>query len=286
LPKDAELLDTLVAGRRVELERDEQSGSRDWDAYKINVARAGASDQPFVMALVFKAPFKDKPLRGRGGKLKLPLPRLGGALSGSAVAVQQSRAVLWIPKEFALVGAPEGMEPLQPTWLDFQRGAVGYVTDASEVERWFGDSTAGLFAFAAAGHAYPYARLGTAESVEVTYWQTRWYTWWISGALLLAGIALSRTGWENRLTLLLLALFAAAMGALADTDLVLNGLAAARFGLLAMLGWWVVSSLARPRPPGRAEGAPNGAAAAIAALAAVVPPPGLFENQAREQQKK
>ena len=57
LPKDVEILASFVAGKRVELEKDAaRAAAKDRDAFKINVARSTPSDEPFVMALLFRAP--------------------------------------------------------------------------------------------------------------------------------------------------------------------------------------------------------------------------------------
>ncbi|MSR56234.1 MAG: hypothetical protein EXS05_00985 [Planctomycetaceae bacterium] len=284
LPENAEILDTLVAGKRVKLEKGAASGSkesREWDSFYVNVARSTPSDEPFVMALVFRAPFTDFPLRGQGGNLRLRLPRLGGTdESGQpAVALQQLRTALWVPREFALVGTPEGFTPEQTTELTLARGAVGYASSTQELENWFGDSAGGLFAFTPAGKAYLYHRLGAVNAVEVSYWRTAWYTWMISAAVALVAFVLVRTSWENRLTLVLVAALAAALYALRDADIVVNVLGAARFGLLAMGAYWLIHALTRPRPKTSGITFRSGdPAAAVSALGAVLPPPGLFDK--------
>src|SRR5262249_2940502 len=135
LPKDAEILDASLSGKRVDLEKDAaRTGSRDREAFKINVARSTPSDEPFVLELVFRVPFRDSPVRGGGGKLSLPLPRLGGDES-AAVAIQQLRAAVWVPKEFALVGSPKDFRSERPTRLDLVSGAIGYSSSPAEVQQ-------------------------------------------------------------------------------------------------------------------------------------------------------
>jgi hypothetical protein len=252
LSKDVEILDTFVAGKRVDLEKDSaKAAMKDRDAFKINVARATPSDEQFVMAIVFRAPYKDNLLKGTGGNVALAFPRLGGvAQQGhAAVAVQQLRVAVWVPKEFAIVGTPKDFTAELPTWLDLFAGAVGSTSSTSQLESWFGDTSSGLFAFTPAGKAYVYSRLGTGDGIEVSYWRTSRFTWWISGTLFVIGFVLAYTSWENRLTIVLLVLFASAMYALQDEDLVLNALAAARWGILAILGFWFIHALNRPKQP-------------------------------------
>jgi hypothetical protein len=252
LPKDVEILDTMIAGKRVDLEKNAGGATaKDRDAFTLNVARATPSDEPFVIALVFRAPFKDNPLRGEGGNVQLGLPRLGGeAEQGhSAVAVQQMRVAVWIPREFSLVGTPTDFTPEQSTHIDFVVGAVGYSASTSNLETWFGDASSGLFAFTPAGRAFVYNRLGTADAIGVTYWRVSWLTWWISGFVVVVAFVLSRTSWENRLTIVLLTAFGLTMYALKDADAILNYLAAARWGILVLIAYWFIHALNRPRRP-------------------------------------
>ena len=277
LPKEVEILDTFVAGKRVDLEKDPaKAAMKDRDAFKINVARATPSDEQFVMAIVFRAPFKDNLLKGTGGNVALAFPRLGGvAQQGhAAVAVQQLRTAVWVPKEFALVGTPKDFTPEQPTHFELLAGAVGSATSTSQLDSWFGDTSSGLFAFTPAGRAYVYSRLGTSDGIDVSYWRTSKVTWWISGTLFVIAVVLARTSWENRLTILLSVAFVGALYALQDEDKVLNGLAAARWGILAMLAYWFIHALNRPkRPAPRPVYNPADPATAVSALAAVIPPP-------------
>ena len=247
LPQDVEILDALVAGKRVDLEKGENGSSSEWDSFKVNVARSTPSDEPFVLALVFRAPFKDSPLRGRGGNLKLPLPRIGGGQQKSNVAIQQLRTAIWVPWEYSLVGVPVTFTPDRPTRFDLIHGAVGYDRKTDELEQWFGESGGGLFAFSPAGKAYRFHRLGSPAVLELSYWKTAWFTWTISGALFLVALFLVKTSWENRLTIVLFAAFGAAMYALRDADIVANLIGAARFGLLAMGAYWLIHAITRPR---------------------------------------
>ncbi len=250
LPKDVEILDTFAAGKRVDLEKDAaKTAAKDHEAYTINVARATPSDEPFVLALVFRAPFKEPPLGGKGGKLLLPFPLLGGETKQghAAVAVQQLRAAVWVPKEFTLVGSPRGFTPEQSTRLGLLAGAVGYTPSTGGLDAWFGDMSSGLFTFTPAGRAYTYGRLGAVDAIEVSYWRTAWFTWWISSALVVIGVVLAYTPWENRLSVILLAAFLCAMYALHDADQTLNGLAAARWGILTMVAYWLIHALNRPK---------------------------------------
>lgn len=250
LPNEVEPLDTLVAGKSVDLEKAADTDPADnWQPYYVNVARKTRSDEPFVLTLVFRAPYKDRPLRQWGGRLALALPRIGGAGSGesSAVAVQQLRVAVWVPREFALVGKPEHFTPDRMPFIHLTAGAVGYHTDTTELETWFGEQSGGLYTFPTAGHAYTYSNLGGSDAVTVDYWRSAYFTWVISGSIFAIGFILLRTSWENKLTILLVTAFAAVLYTLYDADQVIHALAAARFGLLATLVLWLVHALNRTK---------------------------------------
>jgi hypothetical protein len=250
LPKDVEILDAYVAGKRVELEKGGgKAPSPDRDAFKINVARATPSDEPFVMALLFRAPFKEIPLQGSGGNVRLHLPHLGGESEQghAAVAIQQLKLAIWVPKEFTLVGTPQDFTTDGVTRLDWLAGAVAFSPNTANVEAWFSDTSSSLFAFTPAGRAYVYSRLGDKDAISVAYWRTNWLTWVVSGGLLGIAVVLSWTNWENRLTFVLLVAFGGAMWALQDADQTLNVVAAARWGILAGAAYWFIHALNRPR---------------------------------------
>lgn len=248
LPKDAEILEALVAGRRVDLEKNEDApAAGSWNSFFVNVARQTSADEPFVLAIVFRSPYKDRPLRGHEGRLALVFPRIGGEGDGSGtnVAVQELRAAVWVPEEYNLVGTPKNFVRERRSYIHPVLGAVAFDKSAAALESWFGDNTGGMFAFKPSGRLYQYHKLGTADTLEVAYWQTNWFTWWISGAIFLSAVVLAVTSWENRLTIVLLVAFGAALYALYDADQVINALAAARFGIVAMFAFWFIRALRR-----------------------------------------
>jgi hypothetical protein len=54
---------------------------------------------------------------------------------------------------------------------------------------------------------------------------------------------LGRTSWENKLWVLLVAAFAAALVGLYDSHLLAHALSAAKYGLAFLVGWWLVTGL-------------------------------------------
>ncbi|MBT4864023.1 MAG: hypothetical protein HON53_02735, partial [Planctomycetaceae bacterium] len=106
--------------------------------------------------------------------------------------------------------------------------------------------------FPTEGHAFAYSSLSAADAIVVTFYHMSYLAWFLSLTLLLVAGLLLRTNWENKLGFLLLAGFLATLIALANADWVFHGLVAARFGIAAMLAWWLIHALAamrRSQPP-------------------------------------
>lgn len=256
LPKDSIPLDSVVAGKRVELERSPvESPDKRWDAYQIPVIRNRTADEPFVIALIYQTPYNPRPLPGRGGNLQIHVPRLGKGAGEEGVVIQQLRTAVWVPQEFGLVRVPLGFTAVHPSRFSWLQGAVGHTTDTADLDRWFGTGGEGLYSFQTAGRAYEYARLGEIPALAVSYWKTDFFTWWISGALFAAGVVLTRTSWSNRVSILLLGTLGLALLSLQSWDLVIHLLGAARFGLVSALAWWIVQGLRGLRTPRDSDGA-------------------------------
>ncbi len=68
----------------------------------MNVARAGDSDEPFQIAVVFETPRPEKTLKVTD-VLSVPLPLFDEGVKFQAVYVR-----IWTPKDYRLVGDPEG----------------------------------------------------------------------------------------------------------------------------------------------------------------------------------
>ena len=68
----------------------------------INVARATDSDEPFQVAMLFETPLQQEDL-GVTDSLDLPLPQFD-----DGVKCQQVYVRVWVPKEYRLVGDPDG----------------------------------------------------------------------------------------------------------------------------------------------------------------------------------
>lgn len=250
LPQQSEVVEARIDGRKVAIQKSSAPPSNGRETFTMDLARLPHSEQPAVLAIVFKAPFKMSLLRGRGGNLSLPMPRvlLATAEGSTPVAMPNLRTAVWVPRGWSLVGTPANFTNEQEASIDLLRGTIDYVDDTREMEEWFGDTNAALPPLARNGKAYIYEASNDADVLDVSYWQIDWLTWFMSGALLLAGVVLARTSWENRLTLLLAAGFIGAMFAVRDADLALNIFAAARWGLLSMAAYWMIRAVTHWRP--------------------------------------
>ena len=255
LPAGIEPLGVMVDRKPVALEKSEDKARDGWSAYFVNVARTKSSDEAFSLAILFRNPLEPKAFQSAGGRLRLRLPMVGGA-EANGVAVQQLRAAVWVPDDYALVGTPKNFSVMTRTKLGallFSRHKNALTTQDLDV--WVGGDSGGIFDFPTEGRRYDYTNLGGRDSgeqdgqssplrmIDLGWWHLPFYTWIVSGAIVLIAIVLRGTSWENKLTLLIVATFAAATYALKDADVVIHGLAIAAYGLAALIAIWLVHCL-------------------------------------------
>ena len=255
LPKGFEPLAVLIDGNPVTLEKNGGGTTKDGRERRfVNVARRTASDEPFYLTIQFRAPAGGGRLGSSwyGGKESLPLPRIGGEAS-AAVAVQQLQTVVWIPEEYALVGSPQNFVAQTHARLTGSLwGPLVGQKQTDKLDEWIGGGQGGSADFPTEGHAFTYSSLSAADAIVVTFYSMSYLAGFLSLTLLLIAGLLLRTNWENKLGFLLLAGFVATLIALANADWVFHGLVAARFGIAAMLAWWLIHALAamrRSQPP-------------------------------------
>jgi len=86
----------------------------------------------------------------------------------------------------------------------------------------------------------------------VTWWKVSFAAIVATVSLFVLGVVLIPTTWRNRLGWVLAGVLIAVCAGLNDADIVLHGVAAARWGLLLMFAVWIVHSLfgAVKRPNG------------------------------------
>lgn len=255
LPGDAQPLGAAMGDRPVALEKTPGATEKGpYATHFVNVARATGADDVFHVTILFRLPLSPKPFGSNGGRLLLRLPVWGG-VDATGIVTQQMRVAVWVPEEYSLVGSPTGYTlETKRKFMDLvlarppaQRGIEG-------LDEWIGQSASGLFDFPREGRGTLYSKLGSAGEITVVWWRLPFYTWIATVVLIVIALLLRRTPLENKLTVLLLAATIAAACAMADADLVLHVVAAAFYGLVAMVVIWVIASLVdccRPRkqPP-------------------------------------
>jgi hypothetical protein len=187
-----------------------------------------------------------------GGRLKMALPRIGGA-AGDRVVVQQLRAAVWVPSKYALVETPEGFRAETQTVQSADNMGAGVAGPApSELENWIGGSRDALFEFPLEGNGYVYSRLGPADSITVAWVNMPVYTLVMSLAITIIAWLLRRSRWETVATLLLTVALIAVLMALIDSELIWHILLAARYGLVALVAIWLIEAFRRtlqsPKP--------------------------------------
>jgi hypothetical protein len=248
LPAGSDLQAPLLNGQRTTIEKaDGAQASPGRDAYYINISREGTSDQDFLLTLLFRCPITEpgtRPYSGFGSLQQLLLPTIGS--QDGATVVQQVRIAVWAPQEVALFGAPEGwvQEPRDPWSLSTAIHPPTSTAAAAQLNDWIGGD--GSSEFATQGEPAVFRSAGNSTEIQVSWWK-----WWfllpvVSGSLVGAGLILRRTSWENRLTVLLLFAFAAAMLSLRQSLGVPDLYRTAIPGLLLTAILWILALLIGP----------------------------------------
>ena len=248
LPENVDLLGVLVDRKQTALEKADVAAPKGWTSYFVSVARTKSSDEPFTLSILFRHRFDPSPFKNAGGKLLARLPVIGGD-ANAGVAVQQLHTKIWVPPEYSLVGTPKNFSVQTRTQLrEMLLGRSSTSFGEQDLDAWIGHDTGGIFDFPTEGKWFQYMNLGGSKQIDVGWWHLPFYTWVVSGALVLIALILRNTSWENKLSLIVIGLFAACAYALKDQDLILHGVQVAVFGLAAMLAIWLIHGLLSWKP--------------------------------------
>lgn len=283
LPKDLEVLGAFLNDREVKLEKAEVPVPKHLNPalvpFWLNVARPESSETPFLLTLQFLWNLKSgtNAYLLEENLLSLPLPVLGADGQG---VVQELKVVVWMPEDHALIGDPD------PFLLQKRRRPWSFVLgtpadhNTSGLSGWVSEGVTSSSGFAElpteGRQPYIFSTLGEADEITARVWNKNWMTLLISGSLVLIGWILLGTSWENKLGILLLGFFAAAMYGLFDSHGLSQGIHAARAGLGVMFAMWLLHgffSMIRPRPAPRTRDYVT-----TDVPYAVIPPPGVFEH--------
>ena len=247
LPLGCDLQAPLLNDQRTTIEKATDVQAPDqWEAYYVNISRSTTSDQEFLLTLQFRSPIVDetaRPYSGRGGLQGLHLPLIGE--SGGSTVVQQLKIALWAPEEIAFLGDPD-------LWT--QEGAVSAsvisplrspsaTAAAAAVNDWIDPQHVASGDFPTQGSVSVYRAVGRQSAIQVTWWNRSYLFWMISGTLVVVGLILRRTSWENRTTLALLAAFAVALFSLNGSNATPQYVAMAWPGILVVGGIWLTGLL-------------------------------------------
>lgn len=284
LPKTVEPLGAFVDGRRVDLEHDAAARTEsDWQAFLIDASRRKGTSGGLSLVLQFRMPLTPPPFHSLLGRLRLHLPRIAGP-NGTPAVVQELRTAVWIPRRFVLPGRPERFVRRTRTRLTgLGPGQFAAAEDTQELERWIGVAAPDALAYPRTGHAYRFDGAGEAQELEVAYADLGFAAWVLGIPLLIIGVLLARTSWQNRVGFVLLAALVALLAATRYPDVVYHGLLSARYGLAVVLLWWIAQGvLVGRRHAHRAAAAGQRSAPCplpVNGLSAVViPPPGTFDD--------
>jgi len=264
LPVGCDLQAPLLNDQRTTIEKATDVKADDkWEAYYVNVSRDSTSDQEFLLTLQFRCAIVDqdiRPYEGRGGLQTLRLPVIGE--SGGSTVVQQLKVALWAPEDVAFLGDPDlwtqaGAVPPSITNPLKTMSAIAAAT--TELNEWIDPQRVASGDFPTQGSASVFRAVGRQPEIIVTWWSRPFLFWMISGTLVIVGLVLRRTSWENRITIVLLALFVVALMSLSGNNATPQFVAMAWPGLIVVAAIWLTGLLIGQRNGNGSNGVPPSA---------------------------
>lgn len=230
--RNPRILGMAVAGQTVAPEKGPtaQGGNPDDKTYLINVARTADSDEPFQIAMVYETPTDQEKL-GVAGPLRLPLPRFD-----EGVKVQQVYVRIWVPKDYRLVGDPEGFTSHIGVGLWDSRK----INRAAEnPDSWFPED-ATSFDFQVGGTTYLFSNLSGPTELNIGYWHIPTMTLIASLCVLVIGFVLLPFSIDVKVFTILLAVVGVTFAGLFSPSVVHSWLLAARLGFAGVVALWLV----------------------------------------------
>jgi hypothetical protein len=254
LPIGSELISASINGQPAALKRDknkenEEENEEEEDSqgqpgtHFLDISEQSGSDEALLMTVLFQKPIGSLPFEDRLGKLHLALPEIHFDEEVRSIE-QQLHVAVWVPPRFALVGQPKSYVQETTYGLsDLWKSRSGSGLQSEDLAGWIDDHSLTSANFSPQGEVYLFRRQAETDLLEVTWCDMPFAGWTLSLSLFFIALVLGRTSWKNKLSVLLMAGFAAALIALEEPDWVYHGWRAARYGLIAMLGWWLIQSL-------------------------------------------
>ncbi len=230
--RDPRILGITVAGQTVAPEKAPAApgGSPEDKTYLINVARSGDSDEPFQIAAVFETRLPETELKVTN-LLRLPLPRFD-----EGVKFQQVYVRVWVPKDYRLVGDPEGFTSHISVGLWDSR-KITHAPD--DPDRWFPQDTSS-FDFQVGGTTYLFSSLTGPMELKISYWHIPTMTVIASLLVLAIGGLLVPFALETKVFTILATVFVVLFVGLFTPSIINSWLLAARLGIAAVVALWLV----------------------------------------------
>ena len=204
--------------------------------------------------MLFETPLKQETL-GVVDTLDLPLPQFD-----DGVKCQQVYVRVWIPKEYRLVGDPDGFtNHIRVSLLDARN--IDRAPD--QPDSWF-PQDASSFDFQVGGTTYLYSSLEGPTELTTGYWRISVMTLIASLSVLLLGLLLIPFSVETKVGAAFVGAFAVLFAALFFPSTAYSWLLAARLGIAGVIAAWLVVWLLylrknmqlRPAPPQQQESPP------------------------------
>ncbi len=241
LPIGADLQAPMLNDQKTTIEKATDVRAADqFEAYYVNISRETTSDQEFLLTLQYRCPIvgeAERPYSGRGSPQILRLPQIGEA-TGSTV-VQQVKVAIWAPDDVVFVGDPDlwSQEGSAPPSISNPLRSGSATAAATAMSKWVDPQGNATGDFPTQGSVAVFRAVGRQSSITVNWWSRPFLFGMISGTLVIVGLILRRTSWDNRITVVLVALFAMAVWSLQGDN------ASSQYIAMAGQGpWWSEAS--------------------------------------------
>ncbi|MFN9717651.1 MAG: hypothetical protein ACK58L_03095 [Planctomycetota bacterium] len=247
LPVGADLQAPMLNDQKTTIEKATDVRAADqFEAYYVNISRETTSDQEFLLTLQYRCPIvgeAERPYSGRGSPQILRLPQIGEA-TGSTV-VQQMKVAIWAPDDVVFVGDPElwTQDGSEPRLISNPMRSGSATVAAAEMSKWVDPQGLSTGDFPTQGSVAVFRSVGRQPSITVNWWSRPFLFGMISGTLVVVGLILRGTSWDNRITVILIALFAMAVWSLQGDHASSQYIAMAWPGALVVGGIWLTGLL-------------------------------------------
>lgn len=285
LPAGSDLQAPLLNDQRTTIEKaTDVKADKNWEAYYVNISRDTTSDQEFLLTLQYRCTIVEEGTRPytvqsgfQGGLQKLRLPVIGE--NGGSTVVQQVQLAIWAPEEIAILGEPElwSQQGAVPPSITSPLRSGSSIAAANEMHEWIDPQHLVSGDFPTQGSVVVFRAVGRQAELTVTWWSRPFLFWMISGTLVVLGLILRRTSWENRITLVLLAIFVVAMYSLKGDNATPQYVAMAWPGVFVVGGIWLTGLLIGQKNGTNGNG--NGTSNSVEqSVTPVVPPPAPLQT--------